>query len=343
MAIKAVEFDDLAWSKDLWPVTALLGDETFFTTRLGDLWRMKGQEQKYTERKVLHQTESEISNRLLVEMNAMSLFANRSLIELKLSRAGLDKSLRLALLLWLQNPPDDKRLLITGPKIGKSETSSEWYKTLNQTNALIEANPISSYQFPKWLDKELQHHQILMDADAKAALQIHTEGNLLAVGQVIERLKMIHPNSVAGPILSLEYVLETLTQSARYTPYNLVDLALKGDISGVNRITDLLESEGLEAITALWTISRELNILLQIRYQMDQGKSANQAIQSLQVWRSRETLMQEAVNRLSLTQLRKMLSLSHETDRSIKGASKEPAWSMIKDILLGLAGRPMTR
>ena len=343
MAIKAVEFDYSTWNQGLWPVTALIGDEAFFTAQLGDLWRKTGQDQGYTERKVLDQVESDISNRLLNEVNALSLFADRSLVELKLSKTGLDKSLRDSLILWIQNPPDDKRLLITGPKLGKSESSAEWYQILNRTNATIEANSISSDQFPKWLDAELKAQKILIDTDAKSALQIHTEGNLLAAGQAIERLKMIQPSSIGGARLSLEHVLEALIQNARYTIYDLVDFALKADISGLNRITDLLKCEGVEVITILWAISRDLDKLLQIRFQMDQGKSANQAIKSVQVWRSREDLMRRVVNRLSMTELRKLLKLCYDTDRSIKGASKEPAWSMIKDILLGYAGHPMTR
>ena len=108
-------------------------------------------------------------------------------------------------------------------------------------------------------------------------------------------------------------------------------------------MTDLLKSEGVEAISALWAISRELDILLQIRYRMDQGESVNQAIGSLRVWRSREGLVRGVVNRLSLMQLRKLLTLCHDADRTIKGATQEPAWSIIKDILLGFAGHPMTR
>ena len=76
---------------------------------------------------------------------------------------------------------------------------------------------------------------------------------------------------------------------------------------------------------------------------MDQGEPANQAINSLRVWRSREGLVRSAVNRLSLTQFRQLLVLCHSIDKNIKGATKEPAWSTIKDVLFGLAGHPMTR
>ena len=343
MAIKASEFDVRYWNNGLPPVAALLGDEAFFITRIGDLWRKTGKDQGFTERLVLDQTEPDLASRLLSELDALSLFADQTLVELRLSKATLDKSLREALDQWLQNPPDDKRLLISGPKLGKSESSTIWLQTLEKSNAVVEANAIPSYQFAKWLDSELQSHHIVMDPESKSAVQMHTEGNLLAAGQVIERLKLIQPDLIEGPTLSLDQVLDVLTQSARHTVYDLVDLAIKSDVSGLNRITDLLKAEGVDAMTALWAISRELDILLQIRYRMDQGESANQAIGSLRVWRSREGLVRGAVNRLNLTQLRKLLTLCHDTDRTIKGATPEPAWAMIKDILLGLAGHPMAR
>jgi len=343
MAIKASEFDGRHWNNGLPPVAALLGDEAFFITRIGDLWRKTGKDQGFTERLVLDQTEPDLASRLLSELDALSLFADQTLVELRLSKATLDKSLREALDQWLQNPPDDKRLLISGPKLGKSESSTIWLQTLEKSNAVVEANAVPSYQFAKWLDSELQSHHIVMDPEAKSAVQMHTEGNLLAAGQVIERLKLIQPDLIEGPTLSLDQVLDVLTQSARHTVYDLVDLAIKSDVSGLNRITDLLKAEGVDAMTALWAISRELDVLLQIRYRMDQGESANQAIGSLRVWRSREGLVRAAVNRLNLTQLRKLLTLCHDTDRTIKGATPEPAWAMIKDILLGLAGHPLAR
>ena len=343
MAIKASEFNGHQWNTGLPAVTALLGDEAFFITRIGDLWRKTGKDQGFTERLVLDQTEPDLASRVLSELDALSLFADQTLVELRLTKATLDKSLREALDQWLQNPPDDKRLLICGPKLGKGESSTTWLQTLEKSNAVVEANAVPSYQFAKWLDSELKSHHIIMDLEAKSAVQMHTEGNLLAAGQVIERLKLIQPDLIEGLTLSLDQVLDVLTQSARHTVYDLVDLAMKSDISGLNRITDLLKAEGVEAMTALWAISRELDILLQIRYRMDQGESANQAISSLRVWQSRVGLVRGAVNRLNLTQLRKLLTLCHDADMTIKGATREPAWSMIKDVLLGLAGQPMTR
>ena len=343
MAIKAAEFDGHQWHAALPQVAALIGDEAFFITRIGDLWRTAGKDQGFTERLVLDQIEPEIAQRVLSELDALSLFADKTLVELRLSKTTLDKSLREAVDQWMQNPPEDKRLLISGPKLTKTETSASWYQTLDRSTGVVDAASIPSYQFGQWLERELKSQQIMMDAEAKSAVQVHTEGNLLAAGQVIERLKLIQPDLIQGPVLSLEQVLDVLTQSARHTVYDLVDLALKADLVALNRMTDLLKAEGVEAMTALWAISRELDLLLQIRYRMDQGEPVNQAISSLRIWRSREGLVRGAVNRLSLIQLRKLLTLCHDADRTIKGATQEPAWFILKDILLGLAGHPMTR
>ena len=343
MSVKASQFDHSQWSTLIPPIAALLGNEAFFITRIGDLWRKSGKDQGFSERVVLDQSQTDIANRVLSELETLSLFADRTLVELRLSKTTLDQSLRAVLEQWIKNSPNDKRLLISGPKLTKSESSATWYKLLETSNTVIEANHIPSYQFANWLDSELTKHQIKLDSAAKMAVQEHTQGNLLAAGQVIERLKLIESDLIDGPSLPLTKVLEAVTQSAKYTVYDLIDLALKKDLAGLNRTTDLLKVEGVESMTALSAISRELDILLQIRYRMDQGEPANQAISSLRVWRSREGLVRGAVNRLSLTQLRQLLTLCHDIDRNIKGATKEPAWSMIKDVLFGLAGHPMTR
>ena len=115
------------------------------------------------------------------------------------------------------------------------------------------------------------------------------------------------------------------------------------DMAGLNRTTDLLKAEGVESMTALSAISRELDILLQIRYRMDHGrtrKSSHQVTSSLAFTRGFSSWRSQSPQSHPIRQL---LTLCHDIDRNIKGATKEPAWSMIKDVLFGLAGHPMTR
>jgi DNA polymerase-3 subunit delta len=343
MASKASQFDSDHWASSLWPVTGLFGDEAFFLTRLSDAWRHHGRHQGFGERVVLDQTDSDVAARLNAEHEALSLFADYTLVELRLARPVLDAALRDALLRYISAPVADKRLLVTGPKPGKGELKSDWYQALDRNNHIIEATAVPSYQFADWLNRELQQHNLRLDDDASQAVLQHTEGNMLAAGQVIERLKLVQPDLLSGDQISLEHVVEVLTQSARYTVYDLIDCALKADLKSVNRIADLLRAEGVDAMSTLFAIHRELDILLQIRHRMDQGEAVNQAIAGLRIWRSREGLTRACVNRLSLTTLRKLLTLCNETDRTIKGGSHEPAWFILKDILFGLAGQPINR
>ena len=165
MSVKASQFDHSQWSTLIPPIAALLGNEAFFITRIGDLWRKSGKDQGFSERVVLDQSQTDISNRVLSELETLSLFADRTLVELRLSKTTLDQSLRAVLEQWIKNSPNDKRLLISGPKLTKSESSATWYKLLETSNTVIEANHIPSYQFANWLDSELTKHQIKLSHD----------------------------------------------------------------------------------------------------------------------------------------------------------------------------------
>ncbi|MDB4020896.1 DNA polymerase III subunit delta [Litorivicinus sp.] len=343
MAIKASEFDSHVWKDTLWPVTALLGDEPFFLTRIADSWRKLGRINGFSERIVIDQLETDPAGRLLNHLDTLSLFSDLSLVELRLHRGTIDSQLRKTLMTWITHPPEDKCLLVLGPNLGKGEQSAEWVKSLNQVEHLIEAARIPTYRFTRWLDDELARNHLILEAEAKVAITSHTEGNLLATGQVIERLKLTKTDCTKDSHISLDEIMGALTQSARYTVYDLVDCALNRDLSSINKIIDAFQSQGVDAMSALWAISRELDVLLQIRYRMDRGESDHEAISALRIWASRKKLVRSVVARLPLLHLRKLLTLCQDTDRAIKGASREPPWLMVKDLFMGLAGHPMGR
>lgn len=341
MAIKAHEFDGRHWESRLPSITVIVGDEPYFKVKLGDQWRRCGRTQGFDERSVIDQSDSDFAARVATEMDALSLFSNQALVEIRLSKGRLDADTRKILLQWHRNPPPDKCLLITGPKLDASEHKSDWFSALDQQGVVIDAQGVPSYQFRRWLESTLSHQHLNLTPDAINIAVAHTEGNLLAVGQLIERLRMIQPDLLAGDILDVEQILDATTQSARYSVYDLVDRALDGDLSGVERIADILQAEGCEPMSVLFAMVRELDILLQIRYRIDQGDSPQQAIAGQRVWKSRERLVKGALHRLSLTRLRQLLTLCQETDRTIKGARSEPAWAMVKDVLIGLAGQSL--
>lgn len=341
MAIKAHEFDGRPWQSTLPPITVITGDEPYFKVKLGDHWRHSGRAQGFEERTVIDQSDSEFVAKLANEMDALSLFASRALVEIRLVRGRLDAESRKILMQWHTHPPLDKCLLITGPKLEANELKSDWYTALDRQGVVIDSQGIPGYQFRRWLESTLSAQTLRLTEDALQVAVAHTEGNLLAVGQLIERLRLIQPDLLAGDLLDVEQVLEATTQSARYSVYDLIDRALDGDLSGVERLSDSLHAEGCEPISVLFALVRELDVLLQIRYRIDQGDSPQQAIAGQRVWKSRERLVKGALHRLSLTRLRQLLTLCQEADRTIKGARPEPAWALLKDLLVGLAGHSL--
>lgn len=338
MAIKAHEFDGTQWAQGLWPVTALVGSEAYFITTLGDQWRNHGRQQGFVERIVIDQTDKAPGSALADLHSALSLFADQRLVELRLQRAVLDGVLRDTLTAWINNPPAEKRLLILGDGLNKTELKQPWVSTLERSRHWIEAAAPPASGFAKWLQGRLRAESIHLTDEATQALLAHTNGHLLAAQQVLERLKLIQPTLLDSNTVSLDQVMAVVTQSARYSVYDVVDSALQGDIGAVYRMLDILQAEGVEAMSLLWAATRDIELLSQLSFRVTQGGSVGQALNELRVWRSRESVFKTALNRLSLIDIRRLQSLALEIDRTIKGASKEPPWLMLKDLLLGLSG-----
>jgi len=166
MAIKAHEFDGRHWESRLPPITVIVGDEPYFKVKLGDQWRRCGRTQGFDERSVIDQSDSDFAARVATEMDALSLFSNQALVEIRLSKGRLDADTRKILLQWHRNPPPDKCLLITGPKLDTSEHKSDWFSALDQQGVVIDAQGVPSYQFRRWLESTLSHQHLNLTPDA---------------------------------------------------------------------------------------------------------------------------------------------------------------------------------
>ena len=94
MAIKAHEFDGRHWESRLPPITVIVGDEPYFKVKLGDQWRRCGRTQGFDERSVIDQSDSDFAARVATEMDALSLFSNQALVEIRLSKGRLDADTR---------------------------------------------------------------------------------------------------------------------------------------------------------------------------------------------------------------------------------------------------------
>lgn len=90
----------------------------------------------------------------------------------------------------------------------------------------------------------------------------------------------------------------------------------------------------------LWALTRELRTLLSLHQHMDQGQSFEHACkaQKPMIFDKRRPAYQQALGRLPLRRLHKLLLLAQRLDLAIKGAVPLPLWEGLHDLALTLAG-----
>jgi len=320
-------------------VYVLCGDEPLLLQESTDLIRQAATKNGYSERQV-HAIERGFSwDALIADSQALSLFAERKLVELRFSGKP-DAAAADVLINFAQRPPEDTLLLITLPKLDAAAQKSKWFTALDNHGVQITVYPVDASALPGWLSQRAQSLGLRLPTEALQLLADRTEGNLLAAAQALEKLRLLSD----GNDISFDTVASLVSDSTRYSVFDLADAVLMGDASRAARLLLGLESEGQAESVVLWALQKDLRALTLAAEQMSQsGQQAlsSQALNQLGFWAKRQGPAQQALRRLSLIRLQRLTSGVIDVDKAIKGQSPERAWDALLRLTMAMAGRPL--
>ena len=325
--------------KDLLPVYVVSGDEPLLAQESADAVRHEARKQGFSGRKVFHGDGNFDWGNLHNEANALSLFAEKKIIEVKIANGKPGDKGSKALCELCANPNPDNLLLIILPKLERGAQNSKWMKTLESLGAHIQVWPITGDQLPRWIKQRLLQSDINANQEAAEILAERVEGNLLAAVQEIEKLKLLATDGNVDAVKMSSVVAD----SARYNIFEFVDKILIGDAQSAARSLRGLHSEGTDAIPLLWAITRELRILVKASEQVSNGEQRDWALKNVGVWEKRLPLFRKALQRCSAAHLRMLLYQAGAIDRGIKGMRKADVWDEITTLVLSFAGSQTLR
>ena len=325
--------------KDLLPVYVISGDEPLLAQESADAVRHVARKQGFIGREVFHGDGNFDWGSLHNEANALSLFAEKKIIEVKITNGKPGDKGSKALCELCANPNPDNLLLIILPKLERGAQNSKWMKTLEALGAHIQVWPITGDQLPRWIKQRLLQSDINANQEAVEILAERVEGNLLAAVQEIEKLKLLATDGNVDAIKMSSVVAD----SARYNIFEFVDKILIGDAQSAARSLRGLHSEGTDAIPLLWAITRELRILVKASEQVSNGEQRDWALKNAGVWEKRLPLFRKALQRCSAAHLRMLLYQAGAIDRGIKGMRKADVWDEITTLVLSFAGSQTLR
>ncbi len=322
-------------AKDLAPVYLLAGDEPLQKMEAADAIRAAAQKAGFSERQVIHVEPGFDWSLLEAEAAAMSLFAEKKIIDLRLPSGKPGRDGSKAITTYLSHPPADNLLLIQTGKLERSAMTSAWVKAIDKAGVVMQIWDLNPADTLKLVAERLRRAGFQPDRDAARLLTERVEGNLLAAVQEIEKLKLIRE---PGP-LSAEDVIAAVADSARYTPFELADAALLGDARRALKILRGLEGEGVHPSVILWGLARDIRVLADYSELQSHGHSPQAAMQG--VWKNRQSMLHRAVRRHDAAGWARLLRHCARLDRIAKGVGEGNVWDELLQLTLDLAGQPI--
>ncbi|GGD75818.1 DNA polymerase III subunit delta [Lacimicrobium alkaliphilum] len=256
-------------------------------------------------------------NRLVEASQTLSLFSSRQMIELELPTGKPGAEGAKVLQSLAQSPNPDVLILLHGGRIGKDVQNTKWFKSLDKQGVYIPCYPLEGQHLNRWISERLNHLGIQAFPELVRLLSDYCEGNLLAARQEIEKLALIYPSGQ----LTLEQAEKAIVDQSRFTVFQLIDVLLEGNPQRAVKMLYRLETEGIEPTIVLWALVREWQTLKSLQHAVSQGISLQSLWNKHRIWRNRQSLYQQALQRLNNDQLSQMADKLSHFDQAIKQSS----------------------
>ena len=254
----------------------------------------------------------------LAQAQSGSLFGARRLVEIVAAESPKVRAAA-ALVRFAESFPDgDDILSIAIPIDNKKTMQTAWFRKVSLKAKVVHAARISARELPSWIRARLAKQKQTISDDALHFLSAHTEGNLLAAHQEIQKLEILYGEGD----LDDEKVRRAVLDSARFDVFDLGDALISGSAARFCRVLNSLLEEGVAEPFILWILVEEIRTLLFLT----QGKSPER-----RMWEGQKIARTTLARKISERVLYQFLRRASQIDRIIKG------------LAIGNAKRELTR
>ena len=315
------------FAKGLRAIYTVYGDEPLLAQEAGDLIRTAARAQGYGERKVFTVAGNHFDwAQVQGAAQALSLFSERQLIEIRIPSGKPGKDGSEALQRYCARLPEDVVTLVTLPRLDKTQLNSAWFMALDGAGACVKVESVERRALPQWLAQRLAAQgQRVADGEigqrTLAFFADRVEGNLLAAHQELQKLALLHP---AGE-LSFEQIEAAVLNVARYDVFKLSEAVLGGNVPRLLRMLEGLQAEGEAAVLVHWSLAEDIRALKRVRDAVDAGKPLPMALREARVWGPKERLFERIVPGLRSADITRLVDAAQICDGLVKGL-RHPAW-----------------
>ena len=222
-------------------------------------------------------------------------------------------------------------LVIVMPKQDSSSLKSAFFQTVEANGVVVALTATYPQDRQRILAVEAEKLGIQLKNDAWAWLEQNHEHNLLAAKNSLMRVADTFPDQKQ---IDIENLQQCLQDQSRYSTFDLSDALLNGNLALSVKIFQYLVESGEPNSLILWTISKEMRLLMQL-YEQPQN-----ALQ-LGIWKTKISTYQQALRRLNPQGFSTWPQLLLRVDASIKGLSKERPEHVIQQCIAEICGKTL--
>lgn len=306
----------------------LHGQEPLLEQNLMDAFRASWQQREVERQRYDVSSVSDWKN-VFNALNSLSLFSTQLAVEVH-GNIKPDASGIKLLKSYLQQDSDNL-LLIIMPKQDSSSLKSSFFQVMdaNGVNVSLTANyPRDRQQI---LSVEAEKLGIKLANDAWAWLEQHHEHNLLAAKNSLMR---VSDTFAEIDVIQVDHLYACLQDQSRYSTYDLSDALLNGNLAQSIKIFQYLIASGEPLSLILWSISKEMRLLMQL---FEQPQNALQ----IGIWKTKVSLYQQALRRLSSQTFLAWPALLLRIDASIKGLGHENPEHLVQQAIASMCGKTL--
>lgn len=255
---------------------------------------------------------------------SISLFSSRALITLQFGENTLNVAIAKKLDELTQKLSPDVALFIALPKMTKAQENTNWFKMLSNNLLIISCNTPDLEQLPQWIAQQLEQSSLAIEKQGIDLLCYYYEGNLLALSQLLEQLKLLYPTGK----ITYNQLAENINDSAVFTPFHWIDAMLKGKTKRAMHVLQQLKMNGIEPLILLRTIQRELIQLINIKKHAT-THSIKAAYDFYKIWQNKRNILTPYLNHITLEQLYQSLKKLTELEIISKHDYQSPVWEQL--------------
>jgi DNA polymerase-3 subunit delta len=314
-------------ARGLRPLYTVHGDEPLLAQEAADAIRAAARAAGHVERKVYTVAGAHFNwSEVLGAACALSLFAERQLIEIRIPSGKPGKEGSEALQRYCESLADDVVTLVQLPRLDGQQLKSGWLGALDAAGVVVRVDAVERKALPAWIAQRLaaQGQRVHADEAGRRTLAFfadRVEGNLLAAHQEIQKLALLYPPGE----LSFEQVEQAVLNVARYDVFKLGEAVLAGQVARALRMLDGLRAEGEAAVLVHWTLAEDIRALKRVKDAVAAGRPLPLALREARVWGLRERLFERALPLLSEHALAALVESAQVCDGLVKGLS-HPDW-----------------